>query len=83
MSFAIIRNVKYKMPNLQSISRHNERQNKNYGNKDIDIEKSDLNYHLRKPIENSYEKEFYRLREENNLKGNLRLTGKKQSNVAC
>ncbi|NFP31124.1 hypothetical protein FDC58_18235 [Clostridium botulinum] len=83
MSFAIIRNVKYKMPNLQSISRHNERQNKNYGNKDIDVEKSHLNYHLRKPIENSYEKEFYRIREENNLKGNLRLTGKKQSNVAC
>lgn len=83
MSFAIIRNVKYKMTNLQSISRHNERQNKNYGNKDIDTEKSYLNYHLRKPIENSYEKEFDRIREKNNLKGNLRLTGKKQSNVAC
>lgn len=83
LSYAIIRNVKYKMGNLNGISKHNERKNKNYSNKDIDHEKSDLNYHLKKPIENSYEREFYRLREENNLKGNLRLTGKKQSNVAC
>ncbi len=83
MSYAIIRNAKYKMANMQSISRHNERQNKQYGNKDIDTSRSDLNYHLKKPQENSYEREFYRLREENQLKGNLRLTGKKQSNVVC
>jgi len=83
LSHAIIRNAKYKMGNLQSTSRHNERQNKSYGNKDIDQDKSHLNYHLKKPQENSYEREFYRLKEENQLKGNLRLTGKKQSNVAC
>lgn len=68
---------------MQSISRHNERQNKQYGNKDIDTSRSDLNYHLKQPQENSYEREFYRLKEKNKLKGNLRLTGKKQSNVAC
>ena len=83
MSHAIIRNAKYKMANMQSVSRHNERQNKEYGNEDIDIKKKDLNYHLKEPQENSYEKEFERLKEENQLKGNLRLTGKKQSNVAC
>ena len=83
MSHAIIRNAKYKMSNMQSISRHNERQNLNYGNEDIDPEKKDLNYHLKEPQENSYEKEFERLKVENELKGNLRLTGKKQSNVAC
>lgn len=83
MSHAIIRNAKYKMANMQSISRHNERQNKEYGNEDIDIKKKDLNYHLKQPQELSYEKEFERLKAENNLKGNLRLTGKKQSNVAC
>jgi len=71
------------MGNMQGISRHNERQNKTYSNKDINTDKSHLNYHLKKPVEKSYEKEFYRLRKENNLKGNLRLTGKKQSNVAC
>lgn len=83
MSHAIIRNAKYKMANMQSISRHNERQNLNYGNEDIDTDKKDLNYHLKEPQENSYEKEFERLKEKNQLKGNLRLTGKKQSNVAC
>ena len=83
MGYAIVRNAKYKMSNMQGISRHNERQNKEYGNEDIDKNKSELNYHLKEPQEKSYEKEFYRLRKENDLKGNLRLTGKKQSNVAC
>lgn len=71
------------MSNLSGISKHNERNNKNYSNEDIDPTKSELNYHFKKPIERSYEKEFERLRKENDLKGNLRLTGKKQSNVAC
>jgi len=83
MSYAIIRNIKHKKANLQSITRHNERLNKEYGNKDIDKTRTVNNYHLRVPEESNYEKEFFRLREINNLKGNLRLTGKKQSNVAC
>lgn len=83
MSYAIIRNAKYKMSNLSSVARHNERQNKKYGNTDIDPNKAHLNYHLVKPIEKSYTKEFERLKETNDLKGNLRLTGAKQSNIAC
>lgn len=83
ISYAIIRNDKYKMSNLSGISRHNERQNERYSNLDIDHEKTHLNYHIKKPTEKSYEREFYHIREVENLKGNLRITGKKQSNVAC
>jgi hypothetical protein len=83
MSYAIIRNAKHKMKNLKSVGKHNERKNKHYGNKEVDLEKSHLNFHLKEPIENGYEKEFYRIREENNLKGRLRLTGETQSNVVC
>lgn len=84
MSCAIIRNEKLKMGQLTSTCRHNERKNKNYGNEDIDPTRTELNYHLIKPIKgNGYEKEFNRIRSEENLKGNLRLTGAKQSNVAC
>ena len=83
MSYAIIRNVKYKASQVNNVYRHNERKNQNYGNKDIDINKSNLNYHFKAPEEISYEKEFYRLREKNNLKGNLRLEGSKQSNIMC
>ena len=36
MSYAIIRNAKYKRENLKAVYRHNERKNKNYSNKDID-----------------------------------------------
>ena len=36
MSFAIIRNTKYKRENLKGIYRHNERRNRNYSNNNID-----------------------------------------------
>ena len=39
MSYAIIRNTKYKRENLKGIFRHNERKNRNYSNKNIDKEK--------------------------------------------
>ena len=39
MSYAIIRNTKYKRDNLKGIFRHNERRNKNYSNDNIDKEK--------------------------------------------
>ncbi len=39
MSYAIIRNAKYKRENLKAVYRHNERKNKNYSNKDIDKNK--------------------------------------------
>ena len=35
MSYAIIRNAKYKRENLKGIFRHNERRNKNYSNKNL------------------------------------------------
>ena len=47
MSYAIIRNTKYKRENLKGIFRHNERRNRNYSNNNIDKEKSYLNYSLK------------------------------------
>ena len=55
MSYAIIINAKYKRENLKGIFRHNERRNKNYSNKNIDKEKSYLNYSL-KDTQFTYEK---------------------------
>ena len=66
MSYAIIRNTKYKRENLKGIFRHNERRNKNYSNENIDKEKSYLNYSLKSP-QYSYEKEFDRIREKYNI----------------
>ncbi len=78
MSYAIIRNTKYKRENLKGIFRHNERRNKNYSNDNIDKEKSYLNYSIKQP-RYSYEKEFDRIREEYNLKGQIKTV----SNIAC
>ena len=78
MSYAIIRNVKYKRDNLKGIYRHNERKNYNYSNKNIDKEKTYLNYSLKQPMY-SYEKEFDRLRKEYDLKGQIKTV----SNIAC
>lgn len=57
MSYAIIRNVKYKRTNLKGVFRHNERRNKNYSNENINKEKSYLNYSIKSP-QYCYEKEF-------------------------
>ena len=65
------------------IERHNERLNKNYSNKDIDLSRSHLNYHLKLIQSETYHQEFERIRSQYNLLGNLRLTGEKQSNVMC
>ena len=70
------------MGQLNSDCKHNERLNQNYSNKDIDPTRTHLNYHLKEPT-GSYENTFYAIRENEHLKGNLRLTGEKQSNVAC
>lgn len=78
MSYAIIRNAKYKKENLKGIYRHNERRNKNYSNKNIDKEKSYLHYSL-KDIQFTYEKEFDRIRKEYNLKGQIKTV----SNIVC
>lgn len=78
MSFAIIRNTKYKRENLKGIYRHNERKNKNYSNDNIDKERSYLNYSIKSP-KYRYDKEFDRLKEEYNLKGQIKVV----SNIAC
>lgn len=78
MSFAIIRNTKYKRENLKGIYRHNERKNKNYSNDNIDKEKSYLNYSI-KSSKYRYDKEFDRLKEKYNLKGQIKTV----SNIAC
>ena len=78
MSYAIIRNEKYKRANLKGIYRHNERKNTNYSNQNIDKERTILNYHLKIP-QFSYEKEFERTKKELNLKGQI----KEVSNIVC
>ena len=78
MSYAIIRNTKYKRENLKGIYCHNERRNKNYSNKNINPELSHLNYSL-KDCKYSYEKEFDLIKEKYNLKGQIKTV----SNIAC
>ena len=78
MSYAIIRNTKYKRENLKGIFRHNERRNKNYSNDNIDKEKSYLNYSIKSP-QYSYEKEFKQIRKQYDLKGQIKIV----SNIAC
>ena len=78
MSYAIIRNAKYKSENLKGIYRHNERRNSNYSNKNINKEKSYLNYSLKSP-QFTYGKEFERVRKEYNLKGQIKTV----SNIVC
>lgn len=78
MSYAIIRNEKYKRENLKGIYRHNERRNKNYSNKNINQDLSYLNYSL-KCCKHSYEKEFELIKEKYNLKGQI----KSVSNIVC
>ena len=67
MSYAIIRNEKYTKDEMIKLAPHNERFKKKYSNKNIDLSKTIQNYHLKKPQENSYLKEYQRLIKENNL----------------
>ena len=46
MAYAVARMQKMKVGNLTGIENHNKRKTKNHANKDIDIERSDLNYDL-------------------------------------
>lgn len=66
MSFAIIRNEKMTRTEAKGSYVHNERRTKGHMNKDIDSEKTHLNYYLKKN-ELSYIKEFDRLKKENNF----------------
>ncbi len=83
MSYAIIRNENHKMNAVPLLERHNERLNHNYSNKDIDLSRTSENYHLKKIQAETYQQEFERIRTRQELKGNLRLHGEKQSTVLC
>ena len=71
MSYAIIRNEKMTRTEAKGSYVHNERRTKGHTNKDIDSEKTYLNYYLKKN-ELSYIKEFDRLKKENDLQGHIR-----------
>ena len=78
MGFAIIRNSKYKMKDLNIVYRHNERKNTNYSNDNIDKTKSIQNYSLKK-CNVPYSKRIAEIKREYNLKGQMKIT----NNVAC
>ena len=71
MSYAIIRNEKMTRTEAKGSYVHNERRTRGHTNKDIDSEKTHLNYYLKKK-ELSYIKEFDRLKKENELQGHIR-----------
>lgn len=78
MSYAIIRNEKLTRAQAMGAYKHNERKTKNHSNKNIDSSKTELNYYLRKN-ELSYIKEFDRIKEKYDLKGQIRSN----SNIMC
>lgn len=71
MSYAIVRNEKLTRSQAQGICVHNDRKAKKHSNKEIDISRTHLNYYLKKN-ELNYVKEFDRIKEENDLKGQIR-----------
>lgn len=78
MSYAIIRNEKLTRAKAMGAYKHNERKTKNHSNKNIDGSKTKLNYYLKKN-ELSYIKEFDRIKEKYDLKGQIRSN----SNIMC
>lgn len=78
MSYAIIRNEKLTRAQAMGAYKHNERKTKNHSNKNIDRSKTELNYYLKKN-ELSYIKEFDKIKEKYDLKGQIRSN----SNIMC
>ena len=78
MSYAIIRNAKYKKENLAGLYKHNERKNTNYSNKEINRNKSIKNYSIKK-CNTTYTKALELLIKGNNLQGRIIKT----TNVVC
>ena len=71
MSYAIIRNEKLTRAQAMGAYKHNERKTRNHSNKNIDRTKTELNYYLKKN-ELSYIKEFDKIKEKYDLKGQIR-----------
>lgn len=59
MSYAIVRNEKLTRAEINGKGTHNDRKAKNHSNKDIDPERTHLNYYIKKN-EYTYTKEFAR-----------------------
>ena len=78
MSYAIIRNEKLTRAQAMGAYKHNERKTRNHSNKNIDSTKTELNYYL-KQNELSYIKEFDKIKEKYDLKGQIRSN----SNIMC
>lgn len=78
MNYAIIRNAKYTIGQLNVIYRHNERKNTNYSNQDINRNISKVNYSI-KECNMPYSKKFNELKKQYHLQGKI----KSISNVAC
>ena len=71
MSYAIVRNEKLTRTEINGKGTHNDRKAKNHSNKDINPERTYLNYYIKKN-EYTYTKEFDKYLKENNLQGHLR-----------
>lgn len=71
MSYAIVRNEKLTRDETKGRYVHNERKTRGHTNKDIDPERTHLNYYFKKN-ELSYIKEFDKLRKEKDLKGHIK-----------
>ena len=78
MSYAIIRNEKLTRAQAMGAYKHNERKTRNHSNKNIDSTKTELNYYLKKN-KLSYIKEFDKIKEKYDLKGQIRSN----SNIMC
>ena len=71
MSYAIVRNEKLTRDEAKGRYIHNARKTRGHTNKDIDSERTHLNYYFKKN-ELSYIKEFDKLRKEKELKGHIK-----------
>lgn len=71
MSYAIIRNEKLTRVEAQGAYIHNARRSKGHTNKDIDNTRTHLNFYCKKS-EQTYIKEFDRIKKEYDLKGHIR-----------
>ena len=71
MSYAIVRNEKLTRDEAKGRYVHNERKTRGHTNKDIDPERTHLNYYFKKN-ELSYINEFDKLRKKNDLKGHIK-----------
>ena len=71
MSYAIVRNEKLTRAEVNGKGTHNDRKAKRHTNKNIDPERTHLNYYIKKN-ELTYTKEFDKYIKDNNIQGHLR-----------